>query len=478
MDLEKISKQIIDGLGGVHNISYLTNCMTRVRATVKDTSKVDIKYLKSIDVVISVIEDETMQVVVGPGKSKKIGDYINENYVFGNEDNNEKSSNVSRENVSRDYVAEAKAKKAQNNNGFKKALKKIANIFVPLIPAIIAAGLCNGIAGYFENTLAVKGIKDIPLWITFLKTVGGALFGYLSIYVGINAAKEFGATPGLGGIIGGITISTNIDIISKSLGLFNESNRLKSILISGKGGIIGVIVGVAILAFIEKRIRKIVPDMLDNIVTPLVSVGLTALLTVFLIMPAAGFLSDILMKILEVLIMTEGPMAIVGGFILSASFLPLLMVGLHHGLIPFYVLQLEKFGSVSLFPVLCMAGAGQIGAAAAIYLKAKGRNEKLRNVIRGALPVGLLGIGEPLLYGVTLPLGTPFITASLAGGFAGAFCASMKVSSIAYGPAGLTAIPLMLPNKMIYYFISLCIAYVLGFVFTYLIKTPKAVDEY
>lgn len=471
MNLEKVSKEIVEGLGGVSNISHLTNCMTRVRATVKDNSLVNKEELEKIECVISVIEDSTVQVVVGPGKSRKIGDYINQNYQFDNKENVSSDKD-------RDYIAENKEKRKQNDNKFKQALKKVANIFVPLIPAIIAAGLCNGIAGYFTNTFAAQGIKEIPIWITFLQTIGNGLFAYLAIYVGINSAKEFGATEGLGGMIGAITISTNIDVISQMLGLYDSGNRLNSILISGKGGIIGVIVGVAILAFIEKRVRKIMPDALDNILTPFISILLTSVVTIFIIMPLSGFASDGIMKVLEVLIMTEGPMAIVGGFILSASFLPLLMVGLHHGLIPFYVLQLESTGSITLFPILCMAGAAQVGAAIAIYLRAKGRNEKLRSVIRGSLPVGFLGIGEPLLYGVTLPLGTPFITASIAGGFAGAFASFTKVASIAYGPAGLTAIPIMLPEKMIYYFASLCIAYVLGFIFTYFFAVPKGIDEY
>jgi PTS system sucrose-specific IIC component len=294
----------------------------------------------------------------------------------------------------------------------------------------------------------------------------------------MNAADEFGATRGLGGVLGAITISPKIDAISQALGLFNIDDRLSSILISGKGGIIGVIAGVALLAFLEKRIRKIVPYVLDVIITPFLSLILTALVTVFAIMPLAGVASDHIIKALEVLIMNSGPSAVIGGFILAALFLPLLMVGLHHGLIPFYLLQLENFGVITLFPILCMAGAGQIGAAIALYFKAKGRNEKLRDVIRGALPVGFLGIGEPLLYGVTLPMGLPFITASIAGGFAGAFAAATKVAAIAYGPAGLSALTIIRPDKMIFYFLSLCIAYVLGFIFTWLAPVPKAMDDY
>lgn len=117
MNLEKVSKEIVEGLGGVSNISHLTNCMTRVRATVKDNSLVNKEELEKIECVISVIEDSTVQVVVGPGKSRKIGDYINQNYQFNNKENVSSDKD-------RDYIAENKEKRKQNDNKFKQALKK------------------------------------------------------------------------------------------------------------------------------------------------------------------------------------------------------------------------------------------------------------------------------------------------------------------------------------------------------------------
>ena len=145
----------------------------------------------------------------------------------------------------------------------------------------------------------------------------------------------------------------------------------------------------------------------------------------------------------------------------------MVLLGLHHGLIPIYAVQLEAMGGVSLFPVLAMAGAGQVGAAIAIYMKAKKvKNMRLMKVISGALPAGFLGIGEPLIYGVTLPLGKPFITAGLGAGFGGAYVMLQKVMSTAWGPSGLTAIPLMQPNSMLNYFVGLVVAYIFGFIIT------------
>ncbi|MGL5594226.1 MAG: PTS transporter subunit EIIC [Cetobacterium sp.] len=462
MDNQSIAREIIEKLGSKDNIVVINNCMTRVRVSVKDNDKVDFENLDEIPGVIKVIKDDTIQVVVGPGKSKKIAD--------------EMKKLCGEISASNDEWKKTKESVKSKQSKFSSVLRRLANIFIPLIPAIIGAGLLNGIAGYFQNVYTAEGIKDMPMWITFFQTLGSGLFAYFAIFVGINSANEFGATPALGGVIGAITISGNINIFSKALGLYNAEVPLNSILIPGKGGIIGVIIGVAILAWVEKQLRKIIPDFLDTILTPMISLLIVGTLTIFAIMPFAGVVSDGIIKVFSFFIMSEGPMAIIGGFILAASFLPLLMVGLHHGLIPFYMVQLTQFGSISLFPILCMAGGGQIGGAAAIYIKAK-NNKKLRDIIRSAMPVAILGIGEPMLYGVTLPLGKSFITASIAGGIGGAFLAATKVQTIAFGPAGITAIPLVVPGKILYYIIGLGISYIAGFIITYFFGIPKDIDE-
>ncbi|MDG2764735.1 PTS transporter subunit EIIC, partial [Vibrio parahaemolyticus] len=223
--------------------------------------------------------------------------------------------------------------------------------------------------------------------------------GYFAIYTGINAAKQFGATEGLGGMLGAISISPNIVAISTIFGLYDAEVPLKSILTTGKGGIIGVILGVWILSKIEKRIRKRIPDVLDLVVTPFLTLLITSVLFVFIIMPVTGYLSDLLVRGLSLIIGSPNSIVnIISGYILAAIFLPMVLLGLHHGLIPIYAIQLENLGGVSLFPVLAMAGAGQVGAAIAIYIKAKRvGNTRMQKVITGALPAGFLGVGEPLI---------------------------------------------------------------------------------
>ncbi len=469
MTNQELSKKILELVGGKNNVVSAFNCMTRLRITLKDKSKVQLKKLKETEGVLGVVEDVTLQVVLGPGKAKKVCD------IFV------KDADVHSDTAGDWKENKAAIKEGQKQSKLKTALKTIADIFIPMLPAIIAAGLFNGFASLLGQ-VAPEAIASKTGFIYILQTlfslIGGGFLSYFAIYTGINAAKKFGATPALGGMIGAMSIMAQINTISQALGLYNADVPLESILTTGKGGIIGVIFGVWILALVEKTVRKFVPDVLDLIVTPFVSLLVVAVLFVLVIMPATGFLSDWLVEALSVLINSSNPVvSVISGFVLSAVFLPMVLLGLHHGLIPIYAIQLEQMGGVSLFPVLAMAGAGQVGAAIAIYIKAKKvGNDRMRKVITGALPAGFLGVGEPLIYGVTLPMGKPFITAGIGAGFGGAFVMLTKVMATAWGPSGLVAIPLMKTGAMMLnFFLGLVIAYVAGFIITALFIKDKDV---
>lgn len=461
----ELAKSIVNLVGGKDNVIKAANCMTRLRLTIKDITLVKIDEIKNTDGVLGVVEaNNYLQVVLGPGKAKKVTEICTQELGLP-------SDGVVTENWKGNKQA---VKDNQKQNKFKKIVNTIANIFIPLIPAIIAAGIFNGLGSLIstlqgQGTLPAEGFWKATQLIFAL--IGGGFLSYFAIYTGINSAKQFGATEALGGMLGAISISPNIIALSTMMGLYDEAVPLNSTLTTGKGGIIGVIFGVFILAKIEKAIRKRVPDVLDLILTPLLTLLITGLIFVFAIMPLAGFLSDGLVSALSVIINSSNPVvSVISGFLLSALFLPMVLLGLHHGLIPIYAIQLESMGGVSLFPVLAMAGAGQVGAAIAIYLIArKVKNIRLQKVITGALPAGFLGVGEPLIYGVTLPMFKPFITAGIGAGFGGAYVMLTHVLATAWGPSGLVAIPIMQPGSMLNYFIGLVISYIAGFIITYFV---------
>lgn len=280
------------------------------------------------------------------------------------------------------------------------------------------------------------------------------MFFGLNLFIGVNAAKEFGGSPMLGGTVAAIltvpTLSTVV-IAGKAL-------------VPGRGGVIAVLIVVAFSSWLEKKIRKHTPDVLDLFVTPLLTVLISGFAAIYILQPFGGFISDSIGIIVKTAIKGGGPIT---GFILGGTFLPLVMTGLHQGLTPIHADLLKTTGQNLLLPILAMAGAGQIGASLAVLAKTK--NARLKKTIVSALPVGILGIGEPLIYGVTLPLGKPFIGACIGGAFGGAVIAAMKVASISMGLSGIPLAAIIKPGSVLFYLLGVLVAYITGFIATYLL---------
>lgn len=471
---DQMGQDIFKNVGGEENVDKVIHCMTRVRLTLKDENKADIEQLKAIPGVLGVVEDETLQVVVGPGKVNKVAQSMVDSVGVKLGENFPSTKNSQPDNANlQDQTSQNKAaakQKYNKPNKFKSILKSLANIFVPMIPALVGAGIIAGIASIFQNLVTAGTLTgdNVTQFVTVLNVIKNGLFAYLAIYTGINAASEFGATPALGGTVGAVTLLSGVTPDTPIQNLFNGQD-----IAAGQGGIIGVIFAVWILSLVEKRLHKWVPDAVDIIVTPTLSLLVIGLATIYLIMPIAGVVSDGLLQFINVVLNVGGPVA---GFILGALFLPMVMLGLHQILIPIHLEMINQMGSTPLLPILAMSGAGQVGAAFALwlYFRHNDKQAELVQNIKGALPVGLLGVGEPLIYAVTLPLGRPFITACIGGGIGGAVIGMLgHVGAIAVGPSGWALIPLIANHKVVYYLIGLAAGYVGGFICTYFFGIPK-----
>lgn len=465
---QRLSDEIYAQIGGIDNVESLIHCMTRLRIKIRDMSKVNIAALKKTDGVLGVVEADTLEVVLGPGVNTKVAKIMNDEAgVKEGESFPTNSYQANKSEVERKAAEVHAAHKASlKKTWWRAALQHISAIFVPLIPAFVGAGLISGVAGILRNMLTVKMLPaSWNLGVTVLSMIASALFAYLNIYVGINTAKEFGATPGLGGIIGGIVYLPGIVAPVTISNIFDGKP-----LAAGQGGIIGVLLGVWLLSYVEKFFHKHIADSVDIIFTPFLTILIMGLFTVFLIMPLAGWFSNSLVGAINWVLKVGGPVA---GFILGLFFLPMVMLGLHQILTPIHLEMIQKMGFTPLLPILAMAGAGQVGAAIALWVRCR-KNKQLVNMIKGALPVGILGVGEPLIYGVTLPLGRPFITACIGGGIGGAVVAAFgQVGAIAIGPSGIALIPLIANNMWWAYVIGLLSAYAGGFIATYFWGVPK-----
>lgn len=443
VDDKTLAQSIVTLMGGKNNINAASYCMTRLRITPHDIKTADINGLKKTPGILGVVEQAgQLQLILGPGVVNKVAAHVSE--ITG---------------LKMGEIQDFKTALAdKNRTPFKLFLRKLANIFVPLIPAIVASGMIAGIT----NILIRSGADPKSTLIAILNVIGWGVFGYLGIFVGINTAKEFGGTPSMGGLAGVLVINPAIAAI-----------KLNDVaLVPGRGGLIGVLLVAWFMSLVEKRLRKIVPNIIDIIVTPALTLLITGFATYYIIQPLGGILSDGIVAFFKALINYGGAVA---GFILAGTFLPIVMTGLHQGLVPIHLEFLNTLKENPLFPILAMAGGGQVGAAFAVYLKTK--NQTLKNIIKGALPVGILGIGEPLIFGVTLPLGRPFITACIGAGFGGAFQAVMHVSSIALGVSGLPLAFLIKPGSIGYYLMGIFIAYIAGFIVTWTVGFDDPKDE-
>lgn len=476
MNYEALARQIYELTGPADNITKSYNCMTRLRLTVKDEhfTKEDLAKLPGV-LGVNKAGDE-WQIIVGPGKATKLGQAFKDYCAQHREEPAARPLPETTLNSQRKGVPEARPLpdaaetkspfdgqalhekiRQKNATPAKLALKKIAHIFVPIIPAFIACGLITGLLNVaFKINPA---LADLPL-LQVLGIAGNAAFFGLNIFVGINAAKEFGGSPMLGGVMAAILSHPQLSQII----LWNEP------LVPGRGGIIAVLLVVFFSSWLEKKLHRIVPDMFDLFLTPFLTVVISTFVALFLCQPLGGYISEAIGYAATESIGTGGA---VTGFILGGTFLPMVMVGVHQGLTPIHAELLSRYGVTILLPILAMAGGGQVGAAAAVYVKTK--NKALKKTIASSLPVGLMGIGEPLIYGVTLPLGKPFIGACIGGAFGGAVQAAHMVGAATLGISGL---PLAASTDNIpMYLLGLGVSYVAGFIATYLLGFDDPKEE-
>ncbi|MFE4897440.1 PTS transporter subunit EIIC [Peribacillus butanolivorans] len=444
-----LARELLEKLGGASNVAGSAHCMTRLRVSPIDRSKVNMDEIKKTEGVLGVIEEETIQIVLGPGIVNKVYAEFEKLLASSEDFNLKETASKNKSEIDR-----------KNAKPFKLFLRRIASIFIPLIPALVASGLITGIT---KAVVQAGWLAEDSQLAIILTVIGSGLFAYLGILVGTNAAKEYGGSPALGALAGILVINPAVGDIS----LFGEN------LLPGRGGLIGVLFAAIFIALVEKQVRKFIPQSLDIMLTPTISLLITGIVTYIVFMPVGGFLSDTITTGLLNILDFGG---VVAGFVLGATFLPLVITGLHQGLTPVHLELINAIGDDPLLPILAMGGAGQVGAAFAIYFKTK--KASLKRAIGGGLPSGMLGIGEPLIFGVTLPLGRPFLTACLGAGVGGAFQAHFGIATTAIGVSGLPLTFLVQPNQIVLFLAGLFISYAAGFIFTYLFgfKDEMAVE--
>lgn len=430
MNYNKIAKQIIQCVGGKENITGAMHCATRLRLNLVDESLVNEDALTDIDVVKGTfLAKGQYQIILGPGLVNLVCDEVTN--ILG----------IKNESVIQPRNEEEKG------NLLQRAVQLLSDIFVPIIPAIVAGGLLMGI----NNILTASGlffdgkslIEAYPQWAdlaSMINLFSNAAFTFLPVLIGFSATKKFGGNPYLGAALGMIMVHPEL-LNAYSYGkpgveipVWNIFGL--SIEAIGYQGTVLPVLGVSwILANIEKRLHKITPIWLDNLTTPLLATIITGFITFIVVGPVlreAGILLS------DGISWMYNSLGLFGGAIFGLFYAPICLTGMHHSFIAVETQLLAATattGGSFIFPTASMSNVAQGAAVIAILLLTK--DKKLKSICSASGVSALLGITEPAMFGVTLKLKYPFIAAMIGSAVGSAYLAATKTLAIALGAAGL-----------------------------------------
>lgn len=451
MDYRKSAADVLEKIGGKENLISAAHCATRLRLVLVDESKADKAAIESIDGVKGVfIAQGQLQVIFGTGTVNK----VYEEFI--------KAAGV--EETSKEDMKKEAAKKG---NWFQRAIKTLGDVFVPIIPAIVACGLIMGIIEAI-NFMASSGFISVNTdgyAYTVIELLSNSAFTFLPILIGFSAVKVFGGNPYLGAVMGmflihpsmqnAYTVAEGYDTVFSIFGLYDLP------LVGYQGHVIPIIVASFILAFIEKRLHKIVPEIIDLFVTPLVSLIVTAFVTYTFVGPVFIALENWILNAVQWLITI--PFGI-GSFIMGGLYSSTVVAGVHHMYTIIDMGQLAQYGVTYWLPLASAANVAQGAACLAVAIKTK--QKKLKSMAIPAAVSAMLGITEPAIFGVNIRYIRPFICGSI-GGALGALTASLlHLGAKATGVTGLFGILLHL-HAPLQYLLVIGIAAAAAFILTW-----------
>ncbi len=458
MDYKKVAQQVLECVGGGENLVSAAHCATRLRMVIADNGKCSKEKLEQIDGVKGVFEASgQLQVIFGTGVVNK---------VF------EEFAPLAGIDVAstKDDVKKAAASK---QNWFFRAIKSLGDIFVPIIPAIVASGLLMGL---LEGLCNVYPAMAQSSTYTIIHLFSNAAFVFLPILIAISAAKTFGGNIFLGAVIGMIMIHTDLmnawsvagatDIPTASVwfGLYDIK------LVGYQGHVIPVVIAVWLMSAIEKKLHKIVPEIIDLFVTPLVTVLVTGYVTLTIIGPVFVVVENGVLDGAKWLITL--PFGI-GAAIAGAAYAPTVVAGVHHMYNALEAGLLSAEGVNTWMPIATAANVAQGAAALALSLKTK--NQKTRSVALPASLSAFLGITEPAIFGVNLRYVKPFIAGCIGGAAGGLVAGIMHVGASAYGITGVFGF-LITTDCTLGYLLDMVVAAGVAFILSWISYREKSED--
>lgn len=459
MDYRKTAQEILEQVGGSKNIASAAHCATRLRLVIADNSKTNKTAIENIDGVKGVFEASgQLQIILGTGTVNKVFDEF-----------------IKIAGITASSKEEAKKAAAGKQNWFMKAIKLLGDIFVPIIPAIVASGFLMGIMNSldFMNANGFLHIDTTSSIYVFANLFSNTAYTFLQILIAFSAAKAFGANPYLGAVIGMIMINPSLqnaytvatEGVQQTQSVFFGLYHID--MVGYQGHVIPVVIAVWILSVIEKKLHKVVPEVLDLFVTPLVSVFITGYITLSIVGPIFVWAENAVLGGIQWMLTL--PLGI-GSLIMGGLYAPTVVTGIHQMYTAIDIGQLAKYGVTYWLPLASAANVAQGAAALAVAVKTK--DKKVKSL---ALPSSLsafMGITEPAIFGVNLRFFKPFIAGCIGGGCGALYASLVHLGAKGTGVTGIFGILLCL-NQPLQYVIEMAIAVGVAFAISFVIYKDK-----
>lgn len=462
MDYNKTAKEILEHVGGSKNIASAAHCATRLRLVIADNSKTNKEALENVEGVKGVFEASgQLQIILGTGTVNKVFDEF-----------------IKIAGITASTKEEAKQAATDKQSWFMRAIKLLGDIFVPIIPAIVASGFLMGIMNSldFMNSNGFLHIDTHSSIYVFANLFSNIAYTFLQILIAFSAAKAFGANQYLGAVIGMIMIHPSLqnaytvatEGVKQTQSVFGGLFHID--MVGYQGHVIPVIIAVWILSVLEKKLHKIVPEILDLFVTPLVSVFVTGYLTLSIVGPVFVWAENAVLGLIQWMLTL--PLGL-GSLLMGSLYAPTVVTGIHQMYTAIDIGQLAKYGVTYWLPLASAANVAQGAAALAVGVKSK--DKKIKSL---ALPSSLsafMGITEPAIFGVNLRFFKPFIAGCIGGGCGALYASFAHLGAKGTGVTGIFGILLCL-NQPLQYLIEMIISVGVAFVISFVIYTDKKAE--
>lgn len=457
MDYAKTAEEILNKIGGSSNIISAAHCATRLRLVIGDNSKCSKEALENIDGVKGVFEASgQLQIILGTGTVNKV--YAEFIPLAG---------------ITEATKEEVKQAAASKQNIFHRMIKTLGDVFVPIIPAIVASGLLMGLLEGLCNVF--PSLADSGTY-TIFHLFSNAAFTFLPVLIAVSAAKTFGGNQFLGAVIGMIMIHPDLinawSVAGMEAGSIPTADAWFGLyhvnLVGYQGHVIPVVIAVWFMCFLEKKLHKIVPEIIDLFVTPLVTVLVTGYLTLTIIGPIFSTIENWVLGAAQTIVTL--PFGI-GGLIIGGLYALTVVAGVHHMYNAIEAGMLSSIGLNIWMPIATAANVGQGAAALAVAVKTK--NKKTKSMALPASLSAFLGITEPAIFGVNIRYSTALIAGCIGGACGGWIASITGIGATAYGITGAFGF-LITTHYMWQYALVILVSSVVSFLVSFILyKEPK-----